>query len=58
MLEKDSTKKILDFDDTMLPVNRITAERSEQIEKILMPRLEKALDKLRIEKPHLFKSTK
>jgi len=44
------------FDDRSLPINNLSAERTEEIEKILMPRLLERLEKLRKEKPHLFKS--
>jgi DNA-binding TFAR19-related protein (PDSD5 family) len=55
-----SEKKPLDFrsafDDRSLPINTLSAERAEEIEKILMPRMLERLEKLRLEKPHLFKS--
>jgi hypothetical protein len=34
----------------------MSAKRMEAIEKLMMPRLTEAFEKLREEKPHLFKS--
>lgn len=42
------------FDDTKLPVSRISAQESDRIESIFMPLLEEELQRLRISKPHLF----
>lgn len=45
------------FDDRNLPVNDLSTERIEEIEKIAMPRIKQILEKLRKEKPDLFQST-
>ena len=44
------------FDDRNLPHNTLSVKRVEEIERILMPRLLEALEKLRLEEPHLFPS--
>jgi len=44
------------FDDSKLPNNDLTTQRTEEIEKLVMPRLEEAFKKLRSKKPHLFKN--
>jgi hypothetical protein len=44
------------FDDRSLPVSNLSAQRIEEIEKILMPGFLEQLEKLKQEKPHLFKS--
>lgn len=46
------------FDDSDLPINNLTPDRMEEIEALMMPRLKDAFEKLRKEKPHLFKSPK
>jgi hypothetical protein len=46
------------FDDSGLPISNLSAERIEEIEKIALPRLQEAFEKLREEKLHLFKSSK
>jgi len=46
------------FDDSDLPVNNLSPERMEEIETLMVPRLKEAFEKLRKEKPHLFKSSK
>lgn len=58
MRKKGTKNKLIIFDDSMLPVNRMTAERMEEIDHILAPRLDEALAQLRIEKPHLFQKQK
>lgn len=55
MNEKSRSKSIV-FDDRNLPHNTLSVKRVEEIERILMPRLLEALEKLRLEKPHLFPS--
>jgi hypothetical protein len=55
MKEKNIIKNIT-FDDRNLPINTLSVEETERIEKIAMPLLKEALEKLRLEKPHLFKS--
>lgn len=55
MNEKSRGKSIV-FDDRNLPHNTLSVKRVEEIERILMPRLLEALEKLRLEKPHLFPS--
>lgn len=42
------------FDDSMLPVNTMTRERTEEIDRLLTPMLDEAMTQLRIHKPHLF----
>ena len=51
-------KSYFTFDGHKISVNNLTVERSEEIEKVVMPLLTEMLDKLRQEKPHLFKSSK
>lgn len=46
------------FDDTMLPVSRISADRSDRIEELVTPLLNEEIEKLRKEKPHLFPNFK
>lgn len=46
------------FDDSDLPVSNLSAERIEEIEKIALPKLQEAFEKLRNEKPQLFTSAK
>jgi len=48
--------KIIPFDDRKLPVNDLSVERIEELEKIIFPKLKEAFNKLRLEQPHLFKS--
>lgn len=57
MSEKKSHSFKSAFDDRKLPINDLSVERIEEIEKILMPDLLSKLDKLRKEKPHLFRSS-
>lgn len=57
MSEKKSHTFKEPFDDSNLPINNLTSERMEEIEKLMLPRLTEAFKKLRKEKPHLFKST-
>jgi hypothetical protein len=45
------------FNDSNLPINDLSVERTEEIEKLVIPRLTEAFKKLRQEKPHLFKSS-
>ncbi len=45
------------FDDRSLPVNDLSAQRMEEIEKALMPELLIKLKRLREEKPSLFKAS-
>lgn len=49
-------KPILTFDDRNLPPNNISVERAEEIEQAARPLLREMLEKLRKEKPHLFRS--
>lgn len=42
------------FDDTMLPVSRISADRSDRIEQLMIPLIKDEMAKLRKTKPHLF----
>lgn len=58
MFAKKSHSLKAAFDDSDLPVNNLTPERMEEIERLMMPRLKDALEKLRREKPHLFKLPK
>jgi len=55
-----SEKKSIDFrsafDDRALPISDLSAEKIEAVEKIVMPELLERLEKLRHEKPHLFRS--
>lgn len=44
------------FDDRKLPVNDLTVERMEEIEQLIMPSIKNAIEKIRKEKPSLFKS--
>jgi len=44
------------FDDRALPINDLSKERIMEIEKIVLPELWQQLEKLRLEKPHLFRS--
>jgi hypothetical protein len=46
------------FDDSNLPLNDLSVERTEEIEKLVLPRLNEAFKKLHQEKPHLFKASK
>jgi len=46
------------FDDSYLPVNDLSPERVDQIEKIVLPRLDAAFQKLREERPELFRAKK
>jgi len=55
MAVKKSHKFKEPFDDRGMPVNDLSLERSEQIEKLAMPLLEEAFKKLKTEQPHLFK---
>jgi hypothetical protein len=57
MSEKDTNNFKSPFDDSDLPINDLSVERTEEIEKMVMPLLLEAAKKLRKEKPHLFKST-
>lgn len=43
------------FDDSKLPVNDLSIERMEEIEKLATPLLKEAAEKLWKEQPHLFK---
>ena len=45
------------FDDRNLPVNNLSVERTEEIEKLILPQLKEAMDNLRKEKPYLFKDS-
>lgn len=57
-MSEEKAHKCKPFDDSGLPVNSLTVERIEEIEKLVVPRLDEAFDKLRKKKPHLFKSPK
>ena len=46
------------FDDRSLPNNDLSAKRIEEIEKVIMPDLIESIEKLRQDKPHLFKTSK
>jgi hypothetical protein len=54
--KKTKTAK-LSFDDRNLPPNKITRYRAEEIERVAKPLLSEMLEKLRGEKPELFRSS-
>ncbi len=58
MSEKNTYDPASAFDDRGFPKgkNTLSVKRAEEIERILMPRLLEALEKLRLEEPHLFPS--
>ena len=56
MSEKKSKNFKSPFDDRDLPVNNLSVQRTEEIEKLVIPNLTEAVENLRKEKPHLFKS--
>lgn len=59
MSEKSTSKnKAVIFDDSMLPVNRITLERSEEIAKLVEPKIDGLLEKFSRENPHLVPENK
>ena len=43
------------FDDSKLPINNLSTKRQLEIEKSGTPHFQEALEKLKQEKPHLFK---
>lgn len=43
------------FNDSDLPLNDLSIERTEEIERLVLPRIKKAAKRLRKEKPHLFR---
>lgn len=51
-----SSNFISPFKDRDLPINELSLKRIEEIEQLVMPKLQGAFAKLRQEKPHLFKS--
>ena len=53
MSEKNTSKNPIIFDDTMLPVNRISFERSEEIARLMEPQINGLLEKFSKENPHL-----
>lgn len=56
-IEKIDYKKLIPFNDSALPNQKglmISIEKSEKLEKIIMPQIEAEIAKLRISKPHLF----
>jgi len=57
MSERKSNNFKSPFDDRELPVNNLSVERTEEIEKLVVPQLTEAAESLRKEKPYLFKST-
>jgi hypothetical protein len=47
---------IVTFDDRNPPPNKIARSRAEEFERVARPLLNEMLEKLRHEKPHLFRS--
>lgn len=48
----------ISFDNSNTPFGKVSLEEAEALEKILLPRIEAALEKLRQTKPHLFRPAK
>jgi hypothetical protein len=57
MLEKSQYDFKNPFDDKDLPINNLSAERMDEIERLVVPKMKEAFNKLRQEQPHLFKSS-
>jgi len=53
MPEKKSNNFRIPFDDRDLPLDDLSVERTEEIERLVMPRMEKAFEELLKKKPGL-----
>lgn len=58
MLEKELKTFKIPYTDADLPINNLSANRADEIELKVLPKLNEALEKLRKEHPEYFVTTK